>query len=103
MKSKKVKKLVVSLIKDDLVSRKLLSGLDGLGLNPLDYNLNLSDTIFSLMGFSDNSESEKIFEHYLNLAGKAKFLTRSKIPFQLDKLANEIYLELSFHYSTLKN
>jgi hypothetical protein len=49
MTSKKEKKLVISLIKDDLVNRKLLIGLDDLGLRPTDYYLNLSDTIFSLI------------------------------------------------------
>jgi hypothetical protein len=101
MTSKKEKKLVISLIKDDLVNRKLLIGLDDLGLRPTDYYLNLSDTIFSLMGFSDDQSSERIFKHYLNLTEKAKFLNISESQTQLDILAQEIYLELTVHSSTL--
>jgi hypothetical protein len=101
MTSKKEKKLVISLIKDDLVNRKLLIGLDDLGLRPTDYYLNLSDTIFSLMGFSDDKASERIFEHYLDLSEKAKFLDISESQIQLDKLAQDIYLELTVHRSTL--
>lgn len=101
MKSKKERKLIVSLIKDDLVNRKLLLGLDDLGLRPTDYYLNLGDTIFSLMGFSDDKASERIFEHYLDLTEKAKFLNISESQNQLDNLAQEIYLELIVHRSTL--
>lgn len=101
MTSKKEKKLATALIKDDLINRKLLLGLDELGLRPTDYYLNLSDTIFSIMGFSNDKTSERIFEHYIDLTEKAKFLDISKSQIQLDKLAQDIYLELTVHRSNL--
>lgn len=102
MTSKKVKKLIVSLIKDDLVNRKLLIGLNDLGLRPTNYYLNLGDTIFSLMGFTDNRKSEKVFEQYIDLTEKAKYLNLTESPLQLDNLADEIYNELSLQISNSK-
>lgn len=101
MKSQKEKELILSLIKDDLVNHKLLLGLDALGLRATDYYLNISDTIFSLMGFPENSDSDRVYELYLDLAKKAKFLNISESENQLDQLAQEIYMELTVHRSTL--
>ncbi len=103
MKTKKEKELILSLIKDDLVNNKLLIGLDALGLRATDYYLNISDTIFSLMGFPDNTDSDRVYEHYLDLTQKAKFLNISESAHQLNQLAKEIYSELIVHRSTLNN
>ncbi|WP_341902862.1 hypothetical protein [Fluviicola taffensis] len=103
MKPKMEKEVILSLIKDDLVNHKLLLGLDALGLRAADYYLNISDTIFSLMGFPENKDSDRIYEHYLELTQKARFLNISESQNQLNQLAQEIYLELTVHRSTLKN
>ncbi len=67
---KKTKKLILSLIKDDLINSKLNIGLANLGLQPELYLLNLSDTIFVIMGIEDNKRNEALFEHYLDLRQK---------------------------------
>lgn len=103
MKLKKEQTLILSLIKDDLVNQKLLLGLDALGLRPADYYLQLSDTIFSLMGFPESKDSDRVFELYLDLTKKARFLNISQSHDQLDELAREIYSELAAHRSTLKS
>ncbi len=101
MKPKKEKELILSLIKDDLVNHKLLLGLDALGLRAADYYLNLGDTIFSLMGFPENSDSDRVYALYLELTKKARFLSLSESSNQLNQLAQEIYSELTMHRSTL--
>jgi hypothetical protein len=89
------KELIISLIKDDLVNDKLVNGLIDIGLNPGDYFLHLSETIFKLMGFGDNMMTDEIFDHYLRLSRKAKHIDISSSNGQLEALANEIYNELS--------
>nr|WP_294859002.1 hypothetical protein [uncultured Fluviicola sp.] len=103
MKPKKEKELILSLIKDDLVNNKLLLGLDALGLRPADYYLHISDTIFSLMGFPESTDSDRVFELYLELTQKAKFLNISESQNQLNELAQEIYSELMVYRSTLNS
>ena len=101
MKPKKQKELILSLIKDDLVNHKLLLGLDALGLRAADYYLNLGDTIFALMGFPETSDSDRVYELYLELTKKARFLSLSEPQNQLNQLAQEIYVELTVHRSNL--
>lgn len=97
------KELILSLIKDDLVNHKLLLGLDALGLRATDYYLNLGDIVFALMGFPENSDSDRVYELYLELTKKARFLNLSESQSQLNQLAQEIYLELTVHRSTLNS
>lgn len=101
MKLKKEQALILSLIKDDLVNQKLLLGLDALGLQPADYYLQLSDTIFSLMGFPESNHSDRVFELYLDLTKKVRFVDISQSQNQLDELAREIYAELAVHRAAL--
>jgi hypothetical protein len=89
------KKLIISLIQDDLVSYKLVLGLNELGLNASDYFLNLSDTIFKLMKFSDSKAEEKIYEHYLELTKRVKYIDITESRNTLNSLAHEIYVELT--------
>ena len=91
----KDKKLIISLIQDDLVNSKLVLGLNELGVNASDYFLNLSDTIFKLMKFSDSKAEEEIYEHYLKLTKKAKHIDITESRNNLNSLAHEIYKELT--------
>lgn len=49
------KGIIVRLIRDDLVSYKLLSGIERLGLEPGTYYLHLGETILLLMGFTKSN------------------------------------------------
>ena len=89
------KKLILSLIKDHLINAKLINGLNEMGLNADNYFLHLSDTIFNLMEFEDNEETEQIFERYMELTGRVNFIDISKSHNSLDDLASQIYNELS--------
>lgn len=91
----KKEKLILSLIKDDLINSKLVNSLSEMGLNADHYFIHLSDTVFKLIGFKDNEETEYIYEKYMELSKRAIFIDISKSHKPLDKLALQIYTELS--------
>lgn len=95
MKTIDRKKLIVSLIKDDLINSKLINGLSDLGLDSGSYHLHLGDTVFNLMGFKEGEESDKIYERYLELTKKAMLIDISEPGRALDDLALQIYYEIS--------
>lgn len=88
------KKLILSLIKDDLINTKLVNGLDALGLNAQDYLLHLSDTVFKLMGIKDDKKGEKLFQRYLDLKDNVRFIKSAKSHDAFDDLAIAIYIDL---------
>lgn len=93
MKAKNRKKLIISLIQDDLIHAKLIEGLEELGLSCENYMLNLSDTIIELMDFKQ-AQNEFIFEHYLDQLKRTRFIDNKKNNAAFKKLANEIYNNL---------
>lgn len=90
-KIKNRKNLIRSLIKDDLINSKLVNSLGEMGLNADDYLLNLSDTIFKLVGIDDKISNEFIFENYLDLAKRSQYINISQGHNSLDNLVEEIY------------
>ena len=94
MDRKSNKKLILSLIKDDLINSKLTLGLSKLGLDSELYLLGLSDTVFILMGIENNELGEDLFEHYLELRQKVEAIDLTKSYESLDGLALEIYNDL---------
>ena len=88
------KKIIVSLIKDDLINYKLVTGLNALGLNAQDYFQHLSETIFELMGFKDNSQTDDVFEEYLEQLKKAQTIDISNSREELELLSQTIYANL---------
>jgi hypothetical protein len=95
MKNINEKELVVSLIKDDLINKKLVNGLIGIGLEAGNYFLHLSETVFKLMGF-DDSQANEVFERYMELAGSAVFIDISHSDKPMEDLALNIYTELCY-------
>lgn len=98
----KHKRLVLSLIKDDLINCKLVYALNSMGLNADSYLLNLSSTIFQLMGFEDTAENETTYEYYLHLTQRTKHMDILKTRERFDELALEIYTELLLRKPLLK-
>lgn len=84
-------KLIISLIKDDLINSKLVNGLIDLGMDAGTYYLHLDSTIFKLIGYTDDSHSEEIYEKYRDLAAAAKYIDISRSNTGLDSLALELY------------
>lgn len=87
-------KLIISLIRDDLINSKLVNGLANLGLDAGMYSLYLSQTIFELMGFDDSLENEPLFERYLALLEQSKFISISESHDPLNTVAENIYQEM---------
>lgn len=91
------KELIISLIKDNLINLKLISGLNNLGLIADDYYLRLGDTIFKLMGFEASEQSDMIFETvFMGNSEKVSQIAISGSLDELDLLSMEIYNELLF-------
>lgn len=91
MKVKVTEKIIISLIKDDLINSKLVNGLIDLGINADAYFLHLDNTIFKLVGYYDDSYSEEVYEKYRDLAVNAKHIDISRSNTGLDSLALELY------------
>ncbi|MES2780515.1 MAG: hypothetical protein V4651_11515 [Bacteroidota bacterium] len=86
--------LIISLIKDDLIHIKLVLGLNEMGLNAGDYFLNLSSTVFKLIGFEDNAKTEEVFERYMELTQRTRFIDISQSHKPIEDLAMVIYTEM---------
>jgi hypothetical protein len=88
------RKLIIALIKDDLINTKLVNGLNAVGLNADDYLLHLSDTIFKLIGIGDDEAGERVFEWYMDSLKKVDAINICEEAEALNDLARQIYLEL---------
>ena len=56
--------IAIRLLKDHLIHTRLVQGLKSLDLTPDKYYLQLSDTIFKMIGIPD--DKEELYEAYLN-------------------------------------
>ncbi len=88
------KELIISLIKDNLKNTRLVIGLDKLGLDSGKYHLQLSDTIFKLIGFKSDEHEEKVFEEYIKASMKVASIDIFMHPEKLDAIATKIYENL---------
>jgi len=91
---KKNKKLILSLIKDDLINTQFINGLIALGLDAGRYYLHLSQTFFVLMGFGDYNQETELYEEYFDFVEKITTTNLFENPEQLDKIALEVYDKL---------
>lgn len=90
------KKLLLLLIRDDLINFKLVSGLNKLGLDADIYHIYLGETVFNFMGFQEGDHSEMLYERiYLAHLKKVESVDFSSSTEKLDELSLEIYQELS--------
>lgn len=83
------KEIIVRLLKDHLVHTRLIKGLENLGLTADDYYLHLSDTIFKMIGISD--DKEELYEAYLDWCTKISHTEVFRDQKLLDNYALEIY------------
>jgi hypothetical protein len=84
--------LIIRLIKDHLIHTRLINGLNILGLSAENYYLHLSDTIFKMIGISD--DKEELYEVYLNWCTKISQTEVFTDQLLMDKYAREIYYVL---------
>lgn len=86
------KDIILRLLKDHLIHTRLINGLENLGLIADDYYLHLSDTIFKMIGISD--ENEELYEAYLDWCTKISDSEIFRDQKLLDNYAVEIYTVL---------
>lgn len=79
------KKLIISLIKDDLINSKLVNELSGLGLNADGYLLHIKETVLDLMGFTRKQRTEQLYAEYMDRMEPLKFM---------DVVNNQAWVEL---------
>jgi hypothetical protein len=84
--------IIIRLIKDHLIHTRLINGLNTLGLSAENYYLHLSDTIFQMIGISD--DKEELYEVYLDWCTKISQTTVFTDQQLMDEYAKEIYLVL---------
>ncbi len=82
-----MEQIIKSLIKDELLSSKLILGLNALSVDAAPYHLHLSNTILTIMGIKLNDDEfdvyDKLFEESCNID-----IEDSKA---LNQLTNKIY------------
>lgn len=88
------KELILALLKDDLINSKLVFSLGNIGLCADDYLLHTSETVFKLMGFPEDKNSEEFTAQYVTLTERVKKINTEEWHYRLDGLAYEIYTEL---------
>lgn len=89
---KNKRKLMIAIIKDDLISWKLIYSLNELGLEADRYSLYASETLMKLMKIkTSNPRWEEIHEGYMNMTEQVKQINIHRSARMLDALAEEIY------------
>lgn len=89
------KDLVMSLIKDHLVSYRLIRGLEKTGLEADNFDLFIGETIFALMGFGGSDKEESLYMEFLEWSGEvSKIVFDSNHREPLHDLCREIYKKL---------
>lgn len=85
-----MKDTICTLIKDDIHHTMLMKRLEIAGFDTLNYTLNLSDSIFSLLGLDKTSSIDEVTKGYFDLVKK---YIQSEGD-NLDEFARTIYLYL---------
>lgn len=89
------KELVVALIADHLRHMKLLSGLEKLGFNTMDYCIGLPEIIVKIMGVE---KSETILFHYLTAVRLKCWKSKKHM-----EVAEELYMDLVWMREEFRN
>jgi hypothetical protein len=88
------KRLIINLIKEDLKTTHLISGLSNLGLEAGKYSPNLGHTIIDLMSFQEEDLNEKLHKTYSDNLSLLAQHTIFESPDKLDFLAQVLFLKL---------
>ena len=98
IKNMNKKKLVVSLIKDNLISIRLLYGLTELGFDTSNYFLHLDTTVFRLMGI--RTDDDDFFDEYVSETRTISKIDIFEHPELLNSLAHSLYHKLNKKYKS---
>jgi hypothetical protein len=89
------KEFLISMIRDHLLSYRLLQGLERIGFDTTNFNLYLAENIFALFGFGHSEDEERLFEAFLNWSKEALEIDFSITkPRDMDEFCKEIYHKL---------
>lgn len=91
MNSINKEKLILSLIKDDLINTNLIYNLEKIGLYSDCYYLNLSSTIFELLGFEKNEKTDEVLNEYVEMTEEAAMIDITESNKMLEDAVLEIY------------
>jgi len=86
-----MKRIILSIIKDDISNTRFIEGLNGLGLSAGDHFLHLPETIFALLGMEDSDQTEDLYKWYLARIREEMAVTDKE---RLDWIAESIYNHL---------
>lgn len=91
----KKKEFILMMIRDHLLSYRLLQGLEKTGFDTANFDLNIGENIFQLFGFGDSVEEEKLYETFLDWSEEVLEIEFSFIRrHSLDILSKSIYQKL---------
>ena len=82
--------IILNLIENDLRSSCLVTGLEDLGLEAERYQLTLTESIFTLLGFSPAQMTEELLDAYYEEIGKGAVMAIVSSPQRLELKAMEI-------------
>ncbi len=86
------KKIVLSLIKDDLKKWKLIYALQSVGFINHDFDLHIFESILDIMGIErSDTVLDELTPRYLNLVGKVREIDIRFGTNEMEELAEEIY------------
>jgi hypothetical protein len=91
MKSTKHQKLILSLLRDDLVNQKMVLSMQQIGIDASTYWLYLSGTIFKLMGFKKAQITTELCDLYAQHCYKVLSLDITNSRSEMEPLAQELY------------
>lgn len=86
--------LIVKLIKEEMKSHRLIFGLTELMVDADPYYCDLTRTIFTLIGFSQEAQDENLFNLYDGWMKSLFMLQTSQFNEQINDLALEFYQKL---------
>lgn len=86
--------LILSLIKAELKSHKLIKGLENAGALTEDFYSDLDWSILELIGFKNEKERSQLFKVYDNFMDNLEEITVSEFNHQLPELAQQLYIDL---------
>lgn len=82
---------IIKLITDDLRINKLINGLNSTGLDATTFNTKIHETVFLLLGFKKNEQTEELKEWYFEQAEKVYLIELTSIEGGISQLGKEIY------------
>jgi hypothetical protein len=86
-----IEHLAKELIKDDMINGQFIYGLLRLNINAEQYLLNLSETVFLVLGYEPDTIPEPVWKTYYDFVRAETSISPLEQKKSLDELADEAY------------